>query len=620
MSHHAGEFSVLASDLGGRLRSRRFSVILGYDALVWVTVFVLFAALRFHFDRHQPIPWSAVVSFAVIAASLHTALGLVGRLPHGRARLASLEEMVLLGLVVGSTGIILTIANLLGPRWLPPTMPITTTATTLVILAWGRAVYRRLGEPNVDEKLAAGKARVVVAGAGEAGHQLIMSMLRHEDSKWIPVALLDDDPLKRHRRIRGVPVLGSTKQLGEVADSVEASMVIVAIPSASADCIRDLSSRAADAGLEIKVLPSANDLLSTHVSISDVRDLELTDLLGRHQIDTDVSSIAGYLTGKRVLVTGAGGSIGSELCRQIAKFGPDELIMLDRDESALHAVQLSIYGRAMLDSDDVVLADIRDTAYVNTLFEQRRPHVVFHAAALKHMPMLEQYPGEAVKTNVWGTLSVLEAARANGVERFVNVSTDKAANPENVLGYSKRLAECLTAAVATEADGTYLSVRFGNVLGSRGSVLTAFTAQIAAGGPITVTHPDITRFFMTVQEAVQLVIQAGAIGHDGEVLVLDMGAPVSINAVAQQLIELSGKDIEIVYTGLREGEKLNEELFGDGEWDERPMHPLVSHTPVPPLNPLVARELDPWSDNATTTKALAALCDDLSMSRVVADR
>ena len=223
---------------------------------------------------------------------------------------------------------------------------------------------------------------------------------------------------------------------------------------------------------------------------------------------------------------------------------------------------------------------------MTSLFEERRPQVVFHAAALKHLPMLEQYPGEAIKTNVWGTLTLLEAAKATGVEKFVNISTDKAANPTSVLGYSKRLAECLTSAVAPEADGTYLSVRFGNVLGSRGSVLTAFAAQIAAGGPVTVTHPEVTRYFMTIAEAVQLVIQAAAIGRDGEALVLDMGEPVSIDAVARQLIELSGKQIEIVYTGLREGEKMHEELLGDGEPDERPVHQLVSHTPVPPLDPL----------------------------------
>lgn len=285
--------------------------------------------------------------------------------------------------------------------------------------------------------------------------------------------------------------------------------------------------------------------------------------------------------------------------------------MLDRDESSLHAVRLSIYGKALLETDDIALCDIRDSQLVLDLFERRRPHVVFHAAALKHMPLLERNPGEAVKTNVWGSLTVLEAASRVGVEKFVNISTDKAANPCNVLGYSKRLAEGLTSAIARESAGTYLSVRFGNVLGSRGSVLTAFAAQIAAGGPITVTDPRVTRYFMTVREAVQLVIQAAAIGHDGEALVLDMGDPVSIDAVARQLVKLSGKDIEIVYTGLRQGEKLHEELLGASETDHRPVHPLISHAAVPPYDPLEARALDPWTNNAAVTKSMARACTEL---------
>jgi FlaA1/EpsC-like NDP-sugar epimerase len=308
-----------------------------------------------------------------------------------------------------------------------------------------------------------------------------------------------------------------------------------------------------------------------------------------------------------VLVTGAGGSIGSELCRQISHYAPAELMMLDRDESALHAVQLSITGRALLDSPDVILADIRDVKHLNQLFDQRRPQVIFHAAALKHLPMLEQYPGEAVKTNVWGTLTVLQAAAAIGVERFVNISTDKAADPVSVLGYSKRIAERLTAHVAAEADGTLLSVRFGNVLGSRGSVLTAFAAQVAAGGPVTVTDPLVTRYFMTVQEAVQLVIQAGAIGQDGEALVLDMGKPVSIDEIARLLAAKSSRAVEIVYTGLRPGEKLHEDLLAADEIDLRPVHRLISHVPVPPLDPQSVLQIDPWSTPAAANSSLQRL-------------
>jgi FlaA1/EpsC-like NDP-sugar epimerase len=258
--------------------------------------------------------------------------------------------------------------------------------------------------------------------------------------------------------------------------------------------------------------------------------------------------------------------------------------MLDRDESALHAVSLALHGEARLDLPEAVLADIRDAEAVRGLFTQRRPDVVFHAAALKHVNMLEQYPDEAWKTNVLGTRNVLAAATAVGVGHFINISTDKAADPANVLGRTKRMAERLTATYAARTDGSYLSVRFGNVLGSRGSVLATFAAQIAQGGPLTVTHPEVTRYFMTIPEAVQLVIQAGAIGQRGEALVLDMGEPVRIADVARQLIALSDLPLEIVYTGLRPGEKLHEELFGLGEIDHRPAHPLISHVPVPGLD------------------------------------
>ena len=333
----------------------------------------------------------------------------------------------------------------------------------------------------------------------------------------------------------------------------------------------------------MSVVPGVESLLGDDIEFTDVRPLNERDLLGRHEISTDVDQIAGYLAGKRVLVTGAGGSIGSELSRQIQRFEPAELIMLDRDESALHAVQLSIMGRAMLDDRNLVVADIRERGRLREVFVEHRPQVVFHAAALKHLPLLEMYPEEAIKTNVKGTLDLLEISDEFGVERFVNISTDKAADPSCVLGYTKRIAERLTAQVAAEASGTFLSVRFGNVLGSRGSVLTAFREQIARGGPVTVTHPEITRYFMTVEEAVQLVIQAGAIGRSGEALVLDMGSPVKIADVARRLVAHADRTVDIVYTGLRPGEKLHEVLLGSDEVDARPVHPLISHVYVPPL-------------------------------------
>jgi len=333
---------------------------------------------------------------------------------------------------------------------------------------------------------------------------------------------------------------------------------------------------------------------------------DLDSLLGRAAAPPLGDGLPCYLTDRRVLVIGAGGSIGSELCRQIAHYGPEELMLLDRDESALHATQLSLHGRALLDSPETILADIRDVVGLRQIIADRRPDIVFHAAALKHLPMLETHPGEAVKTNVWGTQAVLEACAA--VERFVNISTDKAANPTSVLGLSKRITERLTAHADQRYPGTFLSVRFGNVLGSRGSALTTFQAQIRAGDPVTITHPDVSRYFMTVGEAVALVIQAAAIGHGGEALILDMGAPVRIVDVAQQMGHMMGRRVEIVYTGLRPGEKLHEDLLGDGEVDRRPIHPMISHVDVPPLDPAETQLLDPQASATVLGPALARLC------------
>jgi FlaA1/EpsC-like NDP-sugar epimerase len=358
--------------------------------------------------------------------------------------------------------------------------------------------------------------------------------------------------------------------------------LLIAIPSADSTLISDISARARAISMDVKVLPAVQNLNERPLDTSDIRDLTDEDLLGRRKIVIDLQQISDYLVNRRVLVTGAGGSIGSELCRQLARFNPAELIMLDRDESALHEVQLSIHGRALLNTPQTVLADIRDAETIKHIFNTRKPEVVFHAAALKHLPLLETYPTEAYQTNVLGTLTLLEASAQAGVGVFVNISTDKAANPISVLGYSKRIAERITAHFGkTVSSGKYMSVRFGNVLGSRGSVLMSFRDQIANGGPLTVTHRGVTRYFMTISEAVQLVIQAGAIGKSGEALVLDMGTPVSIYDVAKQLVTNSGKAIDIEIVGLRAGEKVHEELFGDGETDIRPAHPLISHVQVP---------------------------------------
>lgn len=575
------------------MRARRTAALMTFDGAVLVLAYLI--AIAFRYDGSGAN--TAVDRVAAIIASavlLQWISGLAWRVYLGRVGVATIEETIALGLATASAGLIVMMGvALTDPLWIARSVPLSATFLGIFLMITGRAVWRYRSDHVFVTRPDHG-TRTIVVGAGATGSRLANSMLRHPEAGFVPVGFLDDDRWMRQRRHYGVPVLGTLGDLERIVQQTGASAVVVAIPSASKELIKPVADTARELGVAVKVLPSYAETFSnkTTVDVRDVRDVNMRDILGRAAIETDLTAISGYVNGKRVLVTGAGGSIGSELCRQLVKFGPEELIMLDRDESALHAVQLSIHGRALLDSGDVVLNDIRDEAALRQIFHERRPEVVFHAAALKHLPMLEQYPHEAMKTNVLGTANVLRVAAEVGVDTFVNISTDKAADPKSVLGYSKRIAERLTAATARQADGAYISVRFGNVLGSRGSVLHAFTAQIAAGGPVTVTHPDITRYFMTVEEAVQLVIQAGAIGQDGEVMILDMGTPVKIQDVARQLIELSGKDIEVVYTGLREGEKLHEQLFGGAESDERSRHPLISHAHVSPLSPSVVRSYD----------------------------
>ena len=457
-----------------------------------------------------------------------------------------------------------------------------------------RLIREQLRRPSAQNS-----TKLLIYGAGEGGIQIVNTMLRNPSSQYLPVAFLDDNPKTHRLRISGVPVLGGRNEIAKIAQRTGASALLIAIPSADSTVVNEIVEIARDSKLNVKILPVVQSLDDRQVDAADIRDLTDEDLLGRRRVKIDLDEISQYLVNRRVLVTGAGGSIGSELCRQLVRFNPSEIIMLDRDESALHEVQLSIYGRALLDTPQTVLADLRDERAINEVFDSRKPQVVFHAAALKHLPLLERYPHEAYQTNVLGTTTVLNAAQRTGVEVFVNISTDKAANPISVLGFSKKIAERLTADLALRTkQGKYISVRFGNVLGSRGSVLMSFRDQIAKGGPVTVTHRGVTRYFMTISEAVQLVVQAGAIGRTGEVLVLDMGKPVNIYDVAEQLVKNSGKPIKIEVVGLRVGEKVHEELFAEGETDERPRHPLISHVAAKPIdqasltkNPNDSREL-----------------------------
>ena len=550
----------------------------GVDVLLVVSAVFLAAWLRYDFS---PSAFSLpVAKLALVATGAHLVIGsLIGPYATGHLR-GSYEEIVDLTRTVALWAAPLQVITILGPWDLGPrSLPFTTGTAALLGMFGARFVLRAI-RSRIDPKGMA-ERRVIVFGAGEGGRQLVRALVRDPSSRMTPVGLLDDDRSKRRMRIDGVRVLGGSDDLPRVAAHHEATTLAIAVPSASPALVKKLRASAQGAGLDTQILPRASELLG-RVGGDDLRSLDLADFLGRRPIELDASAIADTISGKVVLVTGAGGSIGAELCRQISKFGPRKLVMLDRDESALHGTQLSVTGQGLFETDDVVLADIRDADRMLEVFEQCRPDVVFHAAALKHLPLLERYPEEAWKTNVLGTLNVLRAAHAVQVATFVNVSTDKAASPSCVLGYSKRVTERLTADFADKDENTYVSVRFGNVLGSRGSVITAFTVQIEQGGPVTVTHPDVERYFMLIPEACQLVLQAAAIGRDGEVMVLDMGEPAKIKDVATTLIELSGrKDIEIIYTGLRPGEKMSEELFTPGENIQTTDHEMVSSVNVP---------------------------------------
>lgn len=563
------------------------------DAVAWAIAALLVVLLRYDFLVPLAVwPFALIVVAGLIAAQF--AAGFVLHLYRGRYLYGSIEEVRALGLAALLVGVLMGIVLLVWMRQPAEALrtALSVTAIALVLMLVFR--YVPLVFSRKSEDVPGGSRKVLVFGAGWVGQQLISRMLNEtKEPVFSPVGLIDDDLKKRNLRVKGVPVLGTLAQLRAAVELSGATELIIAVGRADAALLRRVTDAGNAAGLNVLVLPELDKVLQGASRIRDLRDVSIEDLIGRQPVDTDVKSIAGYVTGKRVLVTGAGGSIGGELCRQLSQFGPDVLVMLDRDESGLQGSQLSISGHGLLDTEDVVLADIRDVESLREIFRRHRPEVVFHAAALKHLPMLEQYPEEAWKTNVLGTRNVLEAALDVDVETFVNISTDKAANPSSVLGHSKRVAEKLTVWAAKSSHRRYLSVRFGNVIGSRGSMLPMFRTLIEAGGPVTVTHPEVTRYFMTISEACQLVIQAGSIGRPGEVLILDMGEPVKILDIAQRMIAMSGEYIEIVYTGLRPGEKLHEELVGEDEVVERPFHPQIQHTSIGSISP-EALDLGGW--------------------------
>jgi FlaA1/EpsC-like NDP-sugar epimerase len=554
------------------------------DTAAWAVTLLASALLRYDFDFHlldlRSLAVLAIVTgliqlFVGWAMGLYTGRYATGTFYEARALLiAELTTTLIVGVPVVFTGTALHI-----PR------SVVFLALPMAFVLMGALRY--LQRVYVESKARPGVEahRSLIYGAGAVANHLVRQMLNNSSSTYIPVGLIDDDPVKQGYRIHNVPVMGVGVSLPEIAARTGAEVLIISIGSADAGLIREITDAGESLGLRVMVMPILQELLEGKSRLQDVRDVAIEDLIGRNPIDTQVETVAGYLAGKRVLVTGAGGSIGSELCRQIARYKPAELMLLDRDETGLQTTELMVSGNGLLQSRETILADIREEDVLQRIFADRRPQVVFHTAALKHLPLLERHPEEGWKTNVLGTLNVLKASMAVGVDIFVNISTDKAANPTSVLGFSKRLAEQLTAWAAETTGQRYLSVRFGNVLGSRGSLLPLVDSMIQSGGPVTVTDARATRFFMTIPEASHLVIQAGSIGAPGEVLILDMGEPVRILDIVQRMIARSGKDIGITFTGLRPGEKLHEELIGPDETDTRPIHPKISHASVPAVAP-----------------------------------
>jgi FlaA1/EpsC-like NDP-sugar epimerase len=543
--------------------------------LAWIAAY----ALRFNFDIPPSFAETMLRNLLWIVplqAVIFHGFGLY----RGIWRFASIPDLRRIALAAGTVGLsiptLLLMLQLLSD--VPRSVLVLHPLLLVLIMGGSRFLYRAWKDGHLISPRQFDAEPVIVMGAGAAGAMLLRDLAG--SSRWRVVGLLDDDPVKFRLQVQGISVLGRLEDVERVAAAHQASTVIVAMPSASASVRRHAVELVVDADLKVLTVPALSDVLSGLVTAAEVRQVELEDLLGREQVLLDDAGLKEQLTGRSVLVTGAGGSIGSELCRQIIRFAPGKLVFLEQSEFALYSIEQEFVGSPV----SCVVGDVKDSARLETVFAEHKPDVVFHAAAYKHVPLMESANAwEAVRNNVRGTLNVARAALASGTGEFVLISTDKAVNPTNVMGASKRLAEMVCQAVQAKCSATrFVMVRFGNVLGSSGSVIPRFRQQIAAGGPVTVTHPDIIRYFMLIPEAAQLVLQAGLIAsrqqEGGQVFVLDMGEPVKIVDLARDLIRLSGfteDEIKIEFTGLRPGEKLYEELLADGESTLPTPHPKL---------------------------------------------
>lgn len=574
-------------------RMRSDLPLLAIDALLAASAYAIallvLSSARGSFAKTVPHSPGDLIAVAVVAQlGANLALGLYRQM----WRRAGFEEARRIA-IAGAVGAALVVIYTLAVWSFVPKSIIIIGAATQTVLALGVRFQSRLFGFRRSGSAGAADTKAIVLGAGEAGIEVVRSMVRDPASGLRPVAMLDDDAAKQGRRIAHVEVVGGIDDLAAVVARTHATVAVFAMVS-DLSVIERCLTLAEEAGIGLKIVPTLKELMSGSAQVGDVRDLTMDDLLDRPPVRTDMSAVRDKISGRRVLVTGAGGSIGSEICRQIAALDPERLLLLDRDETLLHDVVTSLGDVA--DSAVALLTDVRDRDAVTEVFERHRPEVVFHAGALKHVPLLESHPVEALRTNVFGTRNVVDAAVASGVGEFVFISTDKAVRPISIMGATKRLGEMLT--VSRNGTGTrFCAVRFGNVLGSRGSVIPTFARQIAEGGPVTITDARMERFFMTIPEAVQLVLQAASLADGGEIFMLDMGEPVRIIDVAKRMIRLSkrvvGSDIPIHVVGMRPGERLQEELHAPTETEAATAHPKIRRVSGPlPSEELVDAVVD----------------------------
>ena len=547
----------------------RTVIIILYDILVAVFAWLGAYWLRFNLavpPEFQAAALSTLTWVVPLQAVVFWRFGLY----RGIWRFASLPDLKRIVFAVGLAALLIPLVLVLFRVSAVVPRSVLILDPLLLVMAMGgsRLAYRAWKEHRLASMLHPESRPVLVAGAGSAADFLLRELARNPAGFHV-VGLLDDSRNKQGRLVQGIPVLGALDEVAACAKKMEVDDVVLALPSAAHEVRKRITQACAEAGLNVMTIPSLEDLVAGKVSVSTLRRIELEDLLGRDPVQLDDSGLHQLLTGKVVMVTGAGGSIGSELCRQIARFEPAKLVLFEQSELALYAMEQELPQRFPGLPIAPVIGDVKNAVWVNQVMADHRPAVVFHAAAYKHVPLMENVNAwEAVRNNVLGTQAVAAAAQAHAVGKFVMISTDKAVNPTNVMGATKRLAEMACQAMQQPTGTRFVSVRFGNVLGSSGSVIPKFRKQIEAGGPVTVTHPEITRYFMSIPEAAQLVLQAGLMGEGGEIFVLDMGEPVKIADLARLMIRLSGADedrIRIEYTGLRPGEKLYEELLADDE-------------------------------------------------------